>query len=284
MIIVADSGATKTDWIKVDRSGKILSSFSSPGINPMIQTEEQIHASLMDIPEFKIQKEAIRSIHFFGAGCSSPERNKVVGSSLKKLLPHSEIYIDHDLTGAVIALCGDSPGFACILGTGSNSVFFDGKIQVKKVPSLGWVLGDEGSGAWFGKRLLRDYCYGLLPNEISIYLENDRQLSKESVLESVYKLPNPNRYLAGFMPVLDVFKNQDYVQKLLKEGFDDFIKYHIACYENYGDFQANFVGSIALYFREELTASCRQAGVIPNKFVQRPVEHIAAYLIQKHKA
>lgn len=283
MILVADSGSTKTDWLAVDSLGNILHSFHGKGINPMVQDAEQIAAHLSDQEPLQRIGNDISKVYFYGAGCSEPTRNSMVETAIRKVTPNADIHIGHDLTGAVLALCGDQPGFACILGTGSNAVLFDGAKEIKQVPSLGWALGDEASGAWFGKRLVRDYLYLQLPDNIRIYLQDELKVDKESVLRAVYKLPDPNRYLAGFMPLLSTFRRETYVQSLLEEGFGDFIKFQLCCYENYNQYPANFVGSVALHFREELEDCCTNFGIETGKFIQRPIEHIAAYLIKKRQ-
>lgn len=281
MILFADSGSTKTDWLVTDQQGVVLHSFQGKGINPMIQEAWEIAQIAQETTELNKLSSAIKDVWFFGAGCSEAGRIEKVASALKAVMPNAEVAVDHDLTGAVYALCGDRPGFACILGTGSNSVLFDGKSQLKKVPSLGWALGDEASGAWFGKRLLRDFCYLQLPENIAGYLDKEQGLDKEAILQAVYAQPNPNRYLAGFMPVLGTFRGENYVQSLLEEGFSSFIRYHIACYDNYTNYPANFVGSVALHFREELEHCCTNFGLDTGKFVHRPIEEIAAFLIKK---
>jgi N-acetylglucosamine kinase-like BadF-type ATPase len=185
------------------------------------------------------------------------------------------------MKAAGVAVCGGNPGIACILGTGSNSIFFDGENWHDSKVGIGYVLGDEGSGAFLGKHLLRDFIYGTLPPELEQYLKETCRLDKDVILENVYKKPSPNRYLAGFAPVLSEFRHTPYVQQLLHFSFTEFFKYGVTTYKNYQNYPVGFVGSIAKHFEEELNRVADEFGCRLGKFVQRPIDDIAEYFISK---
>ena len=284
MILIVDSGSTKTDWLAINTKSMEQFSFETIGFNPMIQTEEFIQSQISLNKDLINLNSDIINIYFFGAGCSTSENNNKVINALKANFPTSNILVDHDLNGALIALCQGNPGIACILGTGSNSIFFDGVHQQKKVPSLGFILGDEGSGAYFGKQLLRDFLYGNLPNEIFNYMSIELDLNKDIILQKIYGEPNPNRYLASFAIILSHFRQTDYVQKLLLEGFNSFFQIHILCFEKYREIPLNFVGSIAINFKSEIEIIANKYQCKIGRFVQKPIQAIAEYYLSIENA
>jgi N-acetylglucosamine kinase-like BadF-type ATPase len=284
MILIVDSGSTKTDWLAIDTQTKEQIPYETIGFNPMIQSQSFIQEQISLNISLASQREHIQKIYFFGAGCSSEVNNEKVKNALKTNFPIAQIFVDHDLNGAIIALCQGEPGIACILGTGSNSVYFDGFSQHKKVPSLGYILGDEGSGSYFGKQLIKDYLYLNTPSEISDYIQNELNITKDIVLKKIYSEPNPNRYLASFGPVFSKFRKTSYIQKVLLEGFDTFFKIHVLCFENYKTLPISFVGSIALNFRTELETIAKKYDAKIGNFVQKPIQAIAQYYINMENA
>jgi len=281
MILFADSGSTKTSWLLYDKATGSRRYFETLGINPIIHHHEEIYQKVFSNTELVACAEQVDEIRFFGAGCSSPDRNKLAEAALKSIFTKANIDIDHDMKGAAYAVCGNETGIACILGTGSNSIFFDGEKLVESYAGIGYVLGDEASGAYFGKLILRDFLYHLLPHEMESYLLSEYKLEKNTIFQLVYKEASPNRYLAGFAPVLSEFRHLDYTQVLLQRGFTEFFDFHVSCFENYQEYPIGFVGSIANNFKEELQRVADDFECRLGKFVQRPIDDIADYFIRK---
>ncbi len=281
MILFADSGATKTSWLLYDQATGNKQYFESRGINPVVQKHHEINDIVGQAQDLLKHNNEVEAIHFFGAGCSSAERNAIVADVLQLNFKNAKVYVDHDMKAAGIAVCGGKPGIACILGTGSNSILYDGEKWYGSKVGIGYVLGDEGSGAYLGKQLLRDFIYGILPKEMEQYLKDTYRLDKELILENVYKKLSPNRYLAGFGPVLSEFRKTEYVQQLLHFSFSEFFKYGVTSYKNYQQYPVGFVGSIAKYFDVELKQVAGEYGCTLGKFVQKPIDEIADYFINK---
>ncbi|MFM9943598.1 MAG: hypothetical protein ACKVQB_00050, partial [Bacteroidia bacterium] len=190
MLLVADSGSTKCDWILVKSTGERLET-STMGFNPFFHNSVFIESELKKNELFVKYAGEVADLYFFGAGASSQNRNSIIENGLKKVFTNAKnIIVDHDIKAAVIATAGDQPGIVCILGTGSNSCYFDGETVSEKIPALGYILGDEGSGAYFGKILLTKYLYKKLPMELETALEKDCGVSKESIFEAIYNKPN----------------------------------------------------------------------------------------------
>jgi glucosamine kinase len=281
MILFADSGSTKTSWLLYDKTTKIRRYFDTPGINPVIHHHEEIYQIVFSNIELVDAAPNVTEIKFFGAGCSSPERNNLAASALKSIFTNAIITIDHDMKAAAYAICGGEPGIACILGTGSNSIFYDGETLVESYAGIGYILGDEASGAYFGKTILRDFLYHLLPEEMESYLLTEYKLEKNNIFQLVYKEASPNRYLAGFAPVLSEFRETDYAQVVLQKGFTEFFDFHVSCFENFQEYPIGFVGSIANHFKAELKKVADEFECTLGKFVAKPIDDIADYFIAK---
>lgn len=281
MILFADSGSTKTAWLLYDPATKSRKYFETVGINPIIHHHEEIYHKIFSNSELIAVADKVAEIKFFGAGCSSPERNRLAEAALKSIFMNAAIEIDHDMKAAAYAICGNQPGIACILGTGSNSIFFDGETLVESYAGIGYILGDEASGAYFGKTILRDFLYHLLPHEMEEYLLSEYKLEKNTIFQLVYKEASPNRYLASFAPVLSKFRETDYAQVVLQKGFTEFFDFHISCFENYQEYPIGFVGSIATTFKQELQKVADDFECTLGKFVTNPIDEIADYFIEK---
>jgi len=281
MILFADSGSTKTSWLLYDKDNNTRKYFDTLGINPIIHRHEEIYQKIFSNTELTTAAAHVKEIKFFGAGCSSPERNNLAASAIKSIFTEATVEIDHDMKAAAYAICGAEPGIACILGTGSNSIFFDGETLVESYAGIGYVLGDEASGAYFGKTILHDFLYHLLPEEMEQHLLHDYKLEKNTIFQLVYKEASPNRYLASFAPVLSKFRDTDYVQVVLQKGFTEFFDFHVSCFEHYQDYPIGFVGSIANHFKPELKKVADEFECSLGKFVTNPIDDIADYFIGK---
>lgn len=282
MILIADSGSTKTDWIFCNASQGINAKNETVGFNPIVQNREFIREKILQSFSGHPLRDKVRKLYFFGAGCSSLDRQNIIKDILSPIFTNAEIQVDHDMKAAVIATCGDDAGFACILGTGSNAVFYDGEkiVEPKGILGIGYILGDEGSGAYVGKMILRDFLYKKLPSEIHQHFTDNLQLSKDIIFQNVYQKPNANTYLTTFAKELFPFKKSEYVKDIFTRSFSDFFEYNIRIYEHYELFPVHFIGSIATHYNEELAIAAKNSGVQLGKIIQKPIDHIVDYYIQ----
>ncbi|PRY07833.1 N-acetylglucosamine kinase-like BadF-type ATPase [Pontibacter ummariensis] len=276
MILIADSGSTKTDWRVMDASG-VQEQVITAGINPQYLESSQIYTIFEGELLPNLKEKNPTAIYYYGAGCSSSEPNLRVEQALQKAFPNSTAHIDHDLLAAARALCGHQPGIACILGTGSNSCLYDGKNIIDNVPSLGFLIGDEGSGAYLGKMLVRAYLYRELPPELATSLKNTYNLTKESVLRSVYGSDMPSTYLATFAKFCYDKRKNPVIHAMIYESFSDFFERHVCKYEGFTELPVNFVGSIAYHFSDTLQQVAKKFGVRIGTIITSPSEGLILY-------
>ena len=258
-ILIADGGSTKTDWSIVSGNWEI-DRIRTGGINPFFQTEEEISAEIRDnlIPRIR-ESDSVGAVYFYGAGCAFPEKNEIIRRSVTRYLP-VPVEVGSDLLAAARALCGDSPGIACILGTGSNSCFYDGKIVVKNVRAGGYILGDEGSGAVLGKMFLSDVLKGLAPKDVTADFFEKFRISPNEVMESVYNRPFPNRFLSTISYFLADYTNDDYVFELITGNLRNFFTRNV-CQYDYKNYPIRFVGSLAYSYATILREVAREFGI-----------------------
>ncbi len=278
MKLIADSGSTKTDWRLISESD-VLASFQTEGLNPYFKSKAEIEKVLEnDVINHLKDKKAVESICFYGAGCSSKEKNKVLEEAFSTYFINSEINIEHDLLGASIAACGNEKGIAIILGTGSNSCVFDGSKIIEEQNSLGFILGDEGAGSYLGKQLLIDFLYRKIPVHLSEDLKNKFDLSKTKILEKVYKEKLPNHYLARFVKwIVQNIDKEDYLQNLVLNAFDDFFRTHIINYSNYKDYKLNTVGSVGFYLKEYLHIIAFKYDIKIGSVIKAPIDGLVHF-------
>jgi glucosamine kinase len=281
MILVADSGSSKTDWLLAIPQQE-TKQYRTSGLNPYFLTEKEITKILHDqIPELIAYGAEISEIYFFGAGCSSPDRHEIVSNALSQYFPKAFISVDSDLYGSAYATCGHEKGICCVLGTGSNISFFDGEEIHAGTHGLGYVLGDEGSGTWFGKQLVTGFLYETMPDDISAKFNTAFHLTREDVIKNVYQKPGGNSYLASFSKLLSEIRATDYAQKLLNDGFEEFIETNIKSYPEYHKYKCHFVGSIAHVFADELTAACNANGVHVGKIIRQPIYDLMQFILSR---
>jgi N-acetylglucosamine kinase-like BadF-type ATPase len=275
MLLIAESGSSKTQWRIV--SNETIISAETKGINPFFASEEFIHSELQNSELVRYQND-IGRILFYGSGCSHEERNTFLKNIFQKIFPNAiEIIVEHDLLAACIALFGKNDGIACIIGTGSNScVYENGKIT-QNVPALGYILGDEASGAYLGKEILKHYIYKTLPHDIYEFISKEYKIDKEDIFNAVYKKELPNRFLASFAYVASQFRTHPFIQDILLRGFDEFVRYHIACYPEAKYLPISFVGSIASVFEEELTLAMNKFNLTIAKIDSHPVDALVRF-------
>lgn len=283
MILVADSGSSKTDWLlHIPQQEPV--SFKTAGLNPYFLTEKEIVKVIQDqAADLLAHADTIDEIYFFGAGCSSPDRHEIVSNAISQLFTKAYISVDSDLLGCAYATCGHEKGICCVMGTGSNIAFFDGEGVYEGQHGLGFVLGDEGSGTWFGKALITDFLYGRMPAEISQKFDNVYHLNKDIVIKNVYQKPNGNTYLASFAKFVSQIKTTDYGQALLKKGLIEFIDTNVKSYAEYHKYKCHFVGSIAYVFADELTSLCKLNGVKTGKIIRQPINDLLTFVLKRNE-
>lgn len=275
MRLIADSGSTKTDWVLLDNQN-IICEYKTVGLNPYLNTKEKIMDVLRNDLLTSYCAGNIKNtttIDFYGAGCSLVSKSKIIEHALHCFFPFADITVSHDLLGAAKSACGSEPGIAVILGTGSNSCYYDGESVVNNVMSLGYILGDEGSGCYMGKKLLQDFLNKDMPKKLQDLLINDTGINAETVLESIYKKSNPNKYMASFSEwIAKHLKEDTYLQELVRISFDDFFKQHILKYENYNSLPLNVVGSVGFVYRDILEEVAHKYECKLGKVIKSPLE------------
>lgn len=272
--LIADSGSTKTQWSMV-RSSRDAEECHTTGINPVYLSETDILNVLER--EFPIAYTDIEKIWFYGAGCAFPEKNACVQSALSSYFRCKKVEIASDLMGAARALCGCRPGIVGILGTGSNSCYYDGEAIVSNVAPLGFILGDEGSGADLGKKLVAGLLKGILPAEIKELFFAETQTSYAGIIESVYSRPLPNRYLAGFTSFIRQHIDLPEIEQIVLEAFDSFIRRNILQYRQISETEISFTGSIACIFKKQLEQQLKKYGLKSGMFMQAPLCGLKEY-------
>lgn len=291
MILIADSGSTKTDWILVASDGT-QTELHTDGINPARDARDIIynvlyHDLLTQIPSDISREELSRSgcqgsegaVYFYGAGCIEPFC-QTVRSVLKDLFPCCKVEVESDLLGAARALCGHEPGIACILGTGSNSCLYDGRDIIMHTPPLGYILGDEGSGSFLGKVLVNGLFKGVLPDELKQAFCNKYDMELPGIIEHVYREPSANRFLASLVPFIVEHRNQPSIHDLLVDAFRQFLVRNVAIY-GHKEMPIHCVGGIAYQFADELSEAAASEGMQMGRIMLRPIQSIVQYHLQQ---
>jgi N-acetylglucosamine kinase-like BadF-type ATPase len=280
MLLVADSGSTKADWLLFD--GKNISGpLHTMGFNPFFHSTEVVFDTMMKSPEMLDIREKITAVKFFGAGCSSAERNEIIAAGLRRFFTNAEVLVEHDLLACALATCGDEAGISCIIGTGSNSCWFDGQEVHERNYGLGFILGDEGSGSWLGKKLLTFYLYGRLPEDLDAAFHAAYGLNKNDIINKVYKEPNANVWLASFTRFLSDHYDHPFVREMIRQSMSDFCDLYVCDYPNYRFVPVHFVGSVAFVFRRELEEVAAERGFHIGKIIKQPVDDLMAYFVKK---
>ena len=273
--LVADSGSTKTDWLLLDEEyGN--SEFHTTGLNPVRDSSSIITNVLMDelIPCIPSACE-VSKVHFYGAGCMDPYRSELI-KILKDIFPNAEITAESDLLGAARALCGKDPGIVCILGTGSNSGLYDGKHIINNISPLGFILGDEGSGAVLGRTLIGNLIKGDMPSGLLEDFLDFFHLTIPEIIDKVYRKPRPNLFLASLVPFIQHHREIPQIHDMLVSSFRQFITRNV-CHYGHREMPVNFVGSIAHTFKRELSESIEAEGLILGEIIQHPIQNMAKF-------
>ena len=275
MILIADSGSTKTTWCLADPLTRNSETILTAGINPYYQDEKEILEKLNS--EFLLPVKDIESVYFYGAGCTNPSINQVVSQPLQQFFGTGNIEVNSDLMAAARALCGHEAGVACILGTGSNSCFYDGERIVNHISPLGFILGDEASGAVLGKILLSDVLKKQLPENIIALFFEEYNTTPSEIMENIYRKPFPNRYAARFSRFLYHHSDKPEIRNLLINAFQAFFTRNVLKYPEALIYPVHFSGSIAYYFQDSIKQVALSYGLKTGKFVQDPIKGLVEF-------
>lgn len=276
MILVCDSGSTKADWKYSDGVGPD-GNISTMGFNPVFHKEQFIKGELQKDLLTNVDDEKVEKIFFYGAGCWDKELKEVVKKPLSALFPNAYIEVEHDLLGAARATCGNAPGIACILGTGSNSCSYDGKNVVDNVTNLGFMVGDEGSGSFLGKMLLRSYFYREMPRELATLFEAQFPEGKSEILNRVYNQPAPNVYLASFARFMSDQKKHFFIENLVYKAFSEFVDRNVKKYKGHLHVPIHFIGSVAFHFSDILQIVMEERVLNMGTIIKKPIDHLMEY-------
>jgi len=279
MLLVADSGSSKADWILTLSETETIP-FRTSGINPFFLSEKDIIKIFQNTAEIQPYTDQVREIYFFGAGCSSPDRREHISNALSKVFKNAFVSVDVDIIASIYATTGNSKGICCIIGTGSNITYFDGSRIHESKHGLGYILGDEGSGTWLGRQLITNFLYGKMPKELSDKFDVIYKIDKESIIKHVYKEPAPNFYLASFAPFLSENIHHPFIIDILKRGFTEFIETNIKSYPDYKDQTCHFVGSIAYHFSDILKELCSANEIKVGKILKHPIEELSRFILK----
>ena len=280
MILIADSGSTKTDWCLLKPDGNELS-FTTEGYNPEYMAPEYILESLKRGLPADYATYTVKEIFFYGAGCY-PDKFPIIEQPLGQLFPQAQVHVAMDLLASARALLGDNEGFAAILGTGTNTCIYNGNEVVQNIDSLGFIMGDEGSGAYIGKKLLADYMRGYMPREVKQQFVDTFAMSIDDIIDQVYTKPMPNRFCASFAKY--VKENEDkhrYYRELTTGAFRDFFLNIVTGYESYKSYPFNCTGSVAYFFRESVEKVVLEFGMKMGIILRYPMDGLKTY--HRHK-
>jgi N-acetylglucosamine kinase-like BadF-type ATPase len=275
MILIADSGSSKTDWRVIHSDGSI-SQHRGVGLNPYYMTAEEMAIQMRHDFLINLNNE-IEEIFFYGAGCSAPNRKEEVRQGLASIFSKATIHVDHDLSAAAHATCGYKPGIACILGTGSNSCDYDGTAILATRPAAGYILGDEGGGCYVGRKFLSDFIHEEMPGKIREAAIERFHISQDIIQDHVYRQPFPSRYMASFCRFISENKSDPYCYGLFYNSFKDFFAKHVCKYEDYQSKPVNFVGSIAYYNSDILRKAAKDTGISVNIIIESPIAGLTLY-------
>ncbi|MFD2572357.1 N-acetylglucosamine kinase [Spirosoma soli] len=281
MLLIADSGSTKTDWRLCASDGSVRA-VHTDGFNPYYQTTDRVVQALQTQLIPQLADEAVTDVFFYGAGCSGPTVNYIIEDALRAVFPNLRTAdVNSDMLGAARAAASDQPGIVCILGTGSNACCYDGLQITHGIQTLGFWLGDEGSGGYLGKTLVRLYFQERLPADLRQAFLDRYGLDRPTLLENAYQKPFPNRYFAAFTPFLSEHITHPYVHQMVTDAFSLFLTTYITSFRESSQWPVHFVGSIAYYFEEALRKAVLQSTLQMGRILKAPVEQLIEFH-QKH--
>ncbi|RBW54280.1 N-acetylglucosamine kinase [Tenacibaculum sp. E3R01] len=277
MILIADGGSTKVDWACINENKNELFRAQTQGLNPNVVSANEIYSRIINSEKLNIHANDIKRIYFYGAGCGTETPKKNLIEVLNSIFSKATITVDEDILGAVYASAGKQEAIVSILGTGSNSCYFNGLTTEYSSPSLGYSIMDEASGNYFGKKLLKDFFYKKMPEKITFQFNSDFNLNPDDIKLNLYKKENPNMYLATFAKFLIENKNEKYVRKLVRKGFKKFFHLHIKPYNKPVSVPLFFIGSIAYFFQDILHEIALKNSMLIKNVIQRPIDGLIDY-------
>ena len=282
MILIADSGSTKCSWAVCDQNGAIIKEIRTIGFNPYFIDKENI---LKELEQSNLIEHSnnIKDVFFYGAGCSSKKKNNIIAESLQSFFKNSKIVIKHDIDAACYAMYKGNPNITCILGTGSNSCFYDGKNIIENAPSLGFLLGDEASGNYFGKKILSLYFNNIMPEDLKVKFESGFESKLPIIKENIYNNNRSNVYLSKYFPFITENKNHPFIQKLIYQALNSFFSLHVCCYDNYKDLEINFIGSVAYFLSDEINIIAKKNNCKIGDIVKNPITNLIDFHFNKIK-
>ncbi|AZA47194.1 ATPase [Chryseobacterium carnipullorum] len=280
MVAIVDSGSTKSDWVILDDFKKVFLKTETIGFNPNFINRELIVPEIEKNSSLILVRNSITKIFFYGSGCGVKKNCETIEEELKKIFTKAEVVVKEDLMAAAYAAYGGKPAVVCILGTGSNSCYFDGENLKIKLPSLGFLIGDEGSGSAIGKQLVRRYFMQKLPSDLLAEFEQNYTLTVEDALQNMYHSPRPNAYLADFNKFVIERKDHPYFKDMVYKEMKDFFEYQVIPYEESKEAEINFIGSIAYYYEDILRSVAEELHLTVGHVVQKPIESLVDYHIK----
>lgn len=278
MIIVADSGSTKTSWLILSDQGEKLIETSTEGLNPAVFPRDILSNRVLSNKELIGNSHKVKTLHFFGAGCGTPKPRIIIAEVLQSIFKNAKVIIKEDTEVAVMATTDSEPAIVCILGTGSNCSYFDGKKTIQKVVSLGYIIMDDASGNYFGKQLLKAYYFNQMPTDLAQKFAENYNLEADFIKENLYRKTNPNTYLADLGHFIIDQKSHPFCQKIIKEGLQLFIDNQILQFEDARQVPINFVGSIAHFLSNEIKAILKENNLTLGVIQRHPIKGF----IEKH--
>ncbi len=274
--LIADCGSTKSEWclLKDGRKKKII---TTQGISPYFLSAVQVQQLLEKELKPKLKNIIPDEIYYYGTGCSNPANIKLIKQALHSVFGKIKIAVTHDLMGAARALCGNEKGVACILGTGSNSCFYNGKNIMKNSPGLGFILGDEGSGAYLGRKVVQHFLYNTFDPDLMDRFNAKYNTNAAEILEAVYKGPLPNRYLAAFTGFLVENRGHFMIENIIEDGFNDFFFHHLYKYKEVWTMPVHFIGGVAYGFKDVLKSMCHNYELQLGRVLKHPMEGLIKF-------
>ena len=282
-MLIADSGATKTDWRFIDKNAKVYS-ISTAGLSPLFWSGKEIAGEIKrKFPKtlLALVKQYKSPIYFYGTSCSSKQRIKIIADGLHGVFPKSKTIINHDILASARALHKKEKGIACILGTGSNSCLYDGKKIIKIIGGLAYILGDEGSGAHIGKEFIKSFLNNELPLPIHQAFIKKYRLDKNDIIDAVYNKKHPNRFLASFAKFIHEHLDNLFIESLVTKSIEDFFEKTVCKYNGYKNIPVGFVGSIAQHFNSILHTVAKSKEVSISKIISHPIDELVNYHTHK---
>lgn len=280
MVIIADGGSTKTNWCLVTEEGKKVY-FNTEGYNPFFSNEEYIIQSLNESLPTDLERNLITEVNYYGAGCSTADKRQIVEAAMQAVFTNARIYIGHDLLAAARALLGTNEGFAAILGTGTNTCIYNGREITMNIDSGAYILGDEGSGCYIGKKLLTDYIRGYMPEEVRKVFWETFKLTPDDVNDAVYTQPRANRFCASFSKfVYDNIVNIEYSRNIVRTSFEDFFRNLVTHYPDFKNYTFNCIGSVGYNFRNVLEEVATENGMTVGRIIRSPIDDLVKYHLE----